>query len=160
LWDWLNNSCQKFEIERAADGTHVFTSLTGTRVVEVPGASTADGVQLALYDYNGSTCQRWQIAGATAREATDDVEFEDVVSGIQVYPNPVGSTSPWIVEVGEIQKDSPVLVKVISSKGEVIHKIEAVNQSHIPMNVVFNNGLYIIEVFKNGRIVRKKLIVE
>jgi arabinan endo-1,5-alpha-L-arabinosidase len=160
LWDWLNNNCQKYEIERAADGTHVFTSLTGARVVEVPGASTTVGVQLALYDYNGNTCQRWQVAGVTAREDVSAfAEEEQVDHEINVYPNP-SKSSHWIVDVGNVDAKTNVSVQLMSSKGELLKVAESRQQRRIEVNAILPNGLYIMQVTKNGRTVRKKLIVE
>jgi arabinan endo-1,5-alpha-L-arabinosidase len=60
----LNNNCQKYKIERAADGSYVFTSLAGPRVVAPPSASTDLGVQFGLWDYIGQDWQKWAIDAA------------------------------------------------------------------------------------------------
>jgi arabinan endo-1,5-alpha-L-arabinosidase len=161
LWDWLNNNCQKFEIERAADGTHVLTSLTGNRVIEVPGASTANGVQLALYDYNGNTCQRWQIASAAAREdVSDQLAEEEFSSNISVYPNPVRNSARWVVDIGEIKMNSSVSIKIISARGDIVQETKAIKQSRVSMDAVLARGLYIVQVSKDGRLIRKKILIE
>jgi arabinan endo-1,5-alpha-L-arabinosidase len=64
LYACLDNNCHKFNLERAANGSLIFTSLNGSRVVEVLNASTADGVRFSLFDYNGATCQQWSLGTA------------------------------------------------------------------------------------------------
>lgn len=58
---WLNNSSQKFKIDRAADGSYLLTSLNIPRLIEIPSASTASGTFLGLWSYTGHSCQRWYI---------------------------------------------------------------------------------------------------
>lgn len=57
----LNVDCQKFKIERAADGAYVFTSLANNLAVEVPFASKEPGTELIVWGQNGCACQRWYI---------------------------------------------------------------------------------------------------
>ncbi|WP_071885484.1 family 43 glycosylhydrolase [Rufibacter tibetensis] len=57
----LDLDCQKFKIERAADGAYVFTSLANNLVVEVPFASREPGTELITWGQNGCACQRWYI---------------------------------------------------------------------------------------------------
>lgn len=62
LMDWFDNDCQKFKIDRTAAGNHIFTPLySSNQVIEVPSASTTAGVQLGIWTYNGSSCQKWTI---------------------------------------------------------------------------------------------------
>lgn len=57
----LGTDCQRFKIERTADGTFVLTSMVSPRVVEVPAASLSVGTQLVVWDHNGGPWQRWYI---------------------------------------------------------------------------------------------------
>lgn len=63
-----------------------------TPVIEVPGASTSAGVQLALWGYNGSNCQKWNFTG-TVKSATIG-DFNEAVQEncqITIYPSPASS---------------------------------------------------------------------
>jgi arabinan endo-1,5-alpha-L-arabinosidase len=84
----VNTDCQKFRIERAADGAYVVTSVANNLVVEVPFASKDPGVELIVWGQNGCQCQRWYInspseaivtkASYTAPANTATVSYENL----------------------------------------------------------------------------------
>src|SRR5205085_9705789 len=95
-WDWLNNDCQKFKIEQAANGAYVISSgANADKVVEVPSASTTAGAQLGLYDYNANATQQWSIQPAAATDmpiaiAASNIDFFSFTANWTAAPNATG----------------------------------------------------------------------
>lgn len=66
LYPYWGGVCQQWKIYRASDGTYVFATYNGsgngTSVIDVPGGSTTKGLQLNLWEYNGTVNQKWNIS--------------------------------------------------------------------------------------------------
>ena len=61
-YNWLGNDCQKYQIDKLANGSFVFSPASNTGVVfDVPGASTAPNTQIGLWNYTVSPWQQWNI---------------------------------------------------------------------------------------------------
>jgi hypothetical protein len=60
-WNDNGGAVQRFGAAYYSNGWKFWTTLTGGRCVDVPGSSTADSVQLQLYDDNGTLAQRWYL---------------------------------------------------------------------------------------------------
>jgi len=95
-WDWLNNDCQKFKIEQAANGSYVFSSgANADRVIEVPFASSATGAQLGLFDYLGNGAQQWSVTPSAANDmpitvSASNVAFFSFTANWSAVPNATG----------------------------------------------------------------------
>jgi arabinan endo-1,5-alpha-L-arabinosidase len=97
LYAYWGGQCQQFHVERTNTGSYVLSqphSANGnyTPVVEVPGASTTAGVQLALWGYNGNNCQKWNFVSAVKSAAIGDFNEAVQENGqIILYPSPASS---------------------------------------------------------------------
>lgn len=61
-FNWLGNDCQKYQIDKLANGSFVFSPASNTGVVfDVPNASTAPNTQIGLWTYNVNPWQQWNI---------------------------------------------------------------------------------------------------
>lgn len=59
---WLNNDCQKYQIDKLANGNYVFSPASNPGVVfDVPAASTAPNTQIGLWTYGVNPWQQWKI---------------------------------------------------------------------------------------------------
>ncbi|MAM87854.1 MAG: hypothetical protein CME36_11170 [unclassified Hahellaceae] len=66
-WDWLDNSCQKFEIQPVEGEWHRIASVNAVgKVLDVAGASMEDAANVLLWGFTGGANQqfRFQSAGA------------------------------------------------------------------------------------------------
>lgn len=61
-YDWLNNDCQKFKLDRLSNGSYIFSSsVNASLVIEAPFALTTPETQLGLSAFNNSAGQQWSI---------------------------------------------------------------------------------------------------
>ena len=61
-YNWLGNDCQKYQIDKLANGSFVFSPASNTGVVfDVPSASTAPNTQIGLWNYNAGPWQKWNL---------------------------------------------------------------------------------------------------
>lgn len=58
------SDAQKFTFEKQGDGSFVIRSNVSGKVLDVQSAIAKNGAVVQLYDYNGSTAQRWYIRDA------------------------------------------------------------------------------------------------
>jgi len=69
-WTWNNDPNMKWEIYRAADGSHVFVNHRARRVLDVPGGNARNGNKMQLWDWNGTNSQKFWLTLATNTPAT------------------------------------------------------------------------------------------
>lgn len=170
LYSYWGGTCQQFRLQRTGSGSLVFESVNGNRVVEVPNASTAAGTQLALYDYNGCNCQKWnltylsaaRIAGQETTTATTDSIATIIpdIKEISIYPNPVIKGQGFYVKLPQVSSDRTAMVQVSNSAGQVVEAISAYGKSLIMAGNKLSAGLYVVQVYNNGRTVSKKVIIQ
>ncbi|MNV92741.1 Extracellular exo-alpha-L-arabinofuranosidase precursor [compost metagenome] len=60
-WTNYTASNQQFRVESTGDGYYKLTAMHSGKLLDVPNASTASGVQLQQANDNGSNAQRWSI---------------------------------------------------------------------------------------------------
>lgn len=60
-WTWLNNKCQKWNIQATGDGFYTITSLAGGLALEVQNCSVDNGANVRMWTPNGADCQKWSI---------------------------------------------------------------------------------------------------
>ena len=107
-------NCQQFRVEPAADGSWVLAAFYGNRVVEVPNAATAAGVQLALADYGSRPAQRWALAAvgtATATRSGLDAQLE-------LFPSPAPGGSFTV----QLPPGTPATLAVLDISGRLVYR--------------------------------------
>lgn len=66
-----NSTSEKWHVSRQPNGYYVIRNTVSGRVLDVEGASTANGTRIQLFNPNVSTCaQRWIIAGSDSQGYT------------------------------------------------------------------------------------------
>ena len=143
LGTFFDDECQKFHLDRAKDGSLVFSSLNGNRVAEVPGASGTAGAQLALFDYNGCTCQRWLVTNASTGTATTAAQ---ALAGVSIYPVPVTKGS-FTIDLGGLRLTQAVDVEIFNLQGQAVYRREfSQPQPRLPVETALTPGLYLVRV--------------
>jgi len=61
IWQFGGGTNQQWQPEALGNGFFKFVGRASGRCLDVPGASTANGVQLQLYDCNGTGAQAWTL---------------------------------------------------------------------------------------------------
>ena len=102
-----------YYLDRASDGILTFASLNGNRVVEVPFASASPGVQLALFDYNGCTCQHSNLVSTALAPARR-------LTGVSIFPVPAGRGG-FTVDLGAQLTAEATTVTVYKLQGQLVH---------------------------------------
>ncbi|WP_328581038.1 RICIN domain-containing protein [Streptomyces sp. NBC_00370] len=64
LWTYSNGDNQQWQAVAEADGSYHFVNGHSGKCLDVPAASTADGVQLVQYACNGTAAQSFRLAAA------------------------------------------------------------------------------------------------
>lgn len=151
-----NSACRLFRIDRASDGTLVFASANGNRVVEVPSASTAPGTQLALSNYNGCLCQRWNLtvngvlATSTARKLGD----------VSIYPIPA-ERGGFTVDLGARKAAEATTVMVSNLQGQVLYRrVFSAQQTKLAVEAPLQPGIYLVQVERASGQLTQKLTVQ
>jgi hypothetical protein len=62
LWTYVGATNQQWMPVPLGDGTYKFVDAGSGRCLDVPGASTANGVQLQIFDCNGTASQSFQLS--------------------------------------------------------------------------------------------------
>jgi hypothetical protein len=62
IWQFGGGANQQWQPVPLGNGFFKFVGRASGRCLDVPGASTANGVQLQLFDCNGTGAQAWQLA--------------------------------------------------------------------------------------------------
>jgi chitinase len=62
LWSWVGGTNQQWKPELMSTGVYRFRARHSGRCLDVPAASTADGVQLQQYDCNGTAAQSFRLS--------------------------------------------------------------------------------------------------
>ncbi|MFD6025196.1 RICIN domain-containing protein [Streptomyces griseoluteus] len=65
LWTYSSGANQQWLPVAEADGSYHFVNRNSGKCLDVPGASTADSVQLAQYTCNGTAAQSFTLGGGT-----------------------------------------------------------------------------------------------
>jgi arabinan endo-1,5-alpha-L-arabinosidase len=151
--------CQRFRLDRANDGTYIFASVNGNRVVEVPVASTIAGTQLGLWDYNGCTCQRWTVS---AVGTPTPIAAANLLMEVSLYPIPAVRGS-FTVELGNQQSGviGPALVQVFNLQGRKVYQQEfAPQQRKLAVDAALAGGVYLVQVRQGSKVLTQKVTVE
>lgn len=61
IWTYAGGRNQQWRAVSLGNGNYKFVGVGSNRCLDVPGASTANGVQLDIYDCNGTGAQSWQL---------------------------------------------------------------------------------------------------
>jgi arabinan endo-1,5-alpha-L-arabinosidase len=143
-------NCQRFRVERAADGTMVLAALYGNRVVEVPNAATTAGTQLGLWNYNGNAAQHWILAAVGTTTATRS----GLDAQVQLYPNPAPG--------GNFSVQLPVgitaTVTVLDMNGRTIYRREVGSSGLSDIQARLTAGTYVVRIATAGDVVTRKLL--
>ena len=62
LWSYGGGSNQQWQAVSLGNGTYKFVGVGSGRCLDVPGASTANGVQLEIFDCNGTGAQAFRLS--------------------------------------------------------------------------------------------------
>ena len=144
-------NCQRFRVEPAADGSVVFSSYYGNRVVEVPNAATAPGAQLGLWDYNGCTCQHWTLEAVgtvtAARTGLDAL--------IQLFPNPAPGSSFSV----QVPPGTFATLTVTDVSGRPVYRqLLSGSGGTSEIRTGLSAGAYIVQIATPGTVVTRKLL--
>ena len=152
-----NLSCQLVQINRASDGTMVFASVNGNRVVEVPSAATAPGVQLALFNYNGCACQRWFLTAAGGLLATGGSQK---LAGVNIYPVPA-ERGTFTVDLGTAKSADATTVQVFNSLGQLVYRrLYNASQAQLSVAAGLAPGIYQVQVQRGQASITQKQTVQ
>ncbi|OCI32878.1 RICIN domain-containing protein [Oerskovia enterophila] len=72
LWAYGNGNNQQWQPVEQAGGTYRFVNRLSGKCLDLPAASTADGVQLQQYTCNGTTAQSFRFGAGTVTPPTGD----------------------------------------------------------------------------------------
>ena len=116
LWDSNGTAAQKWVIAKVGDNYVLVSalstkvtvaedgSLSGCKVVDLPGGSTSNGTRLQLYSSNNTSAQLWAPAAAkTSRERLDELAAQyssEVADGTYAVVSAAGSRSVLDVSGG------------------------------------------------------------
>ncbi|MFI5609454.1 RICIN domain-containing protein [Amycolatopsis sp. NPDC051903] len=77
LWSYSNGLNQQWQPVQEASGAYHFVNRNSGKCLDVPGASTADSVQLQQYACNGTSAQSFMITpvGGTTPPSSDQPDF-------------------------------------------------------------------------------------
>ncbi|UOQ67558.1 family 43 glycosylhydrolase [Hymenobacter volaticus] len=135
-------TCQLFRLDRASDGTLVFASVNGNRVVEVPFASTVPGTQLGLFDYNGCSCQRWITTAAGPLATASGRKLFDV----SIYPVPTEHGN-FTVDVSSDRASEKATIVVFNLQGQEVYRRTFGSQSaKLVVEAKLKPGVYQVRV--------------
>ncbi|QNP52198.1 T9SS type A sorting domain-containing protein [Hymenobacter qilianensis] len=135
----------------------VFASVNGNRVVEVPFASTAVGIQLGLWDYNDCACQRWTLAAPGTLTATNTPAL---LTEVSIYPIPAIRGS-FTVELGGKKTGGAVTVQIFNLQGRSVYQRKfAPQQSKVAVEAALAPGVYLVQVQQAGKLLNQKVTVE
>lgn len=135
-------TCQLFRLDRASDGTLVFSSVNGNRVVEVPFASTVPGIQLGLFDYNGCSCQRWTTTAVGPLAAASGKKVSDA----SIYPVPTEHGN-FTVDMGSDKAPGKATVVVFNLQGQEVYRRTFGGQSaKLVVEATLKPGVYQVRV--------------
>ena len=62
LWRYVNGLNQQWKPESLGGGYYRFVSRASNRCLDVPGAQGTNGLQLQIWDCNGSTAQAFRLS--------------------------------------------------------------------------------------------------
>ena len=72
LYEGNNTNAQKFKLLKTSEGTGISTldngiyiiesALNTNKVLDVPGGNSSNGINLQIYDSNGTNAQKWQLS--------------------------------------------------------------------------------------------------
>ena len=149
---------QRFKIERTNANNFVLSSVNGNRVVEVPACSTTAGTTLALYDYLGNNCQKWQITAAAARTALT-TQTTTPSAQFSVYPNPT-ARGRFVVMLGAELAAGGVTITLSDMQGRAVYERRSAGQATVPVTIEVRAGLYQLRVSAAQGVYTQKIIVE
>jgi arabinan endo-1,5-alpha-L-arabinosidase len=150
-----SSGCNRFFIERAADGSYVMTpvdgsfattSLDGVKVVQVSDASTAS---LSLGTYSSSNYQKWKAGTSIITDIS--VEQDLVTEGIVCYPNPFTSQLT-LRSAGDFEYSVYSLAGIALENGKAQHTVSFGGNLPVGMYVIHvqnANGTKVLKVSKN-----------
>ena len=143
--------CQRFRVERAADGTMVLAAFYGNRVVEVPNAATTAGVQLGLWDYNGCTCQHWALAAVGTTTATRS----GLDAQVALFPNPAPGGSFAV----QLPAGTNAMLTVTDINGRVVYR-QAIGggSGRNDVRAGLTAGAYVVRLATADGVVTRKLL--
>ena len=154
LEPYTNQDCQQYHLDRANDGSLVFASLNGNRTVEVPFASTNPGTQLALFDYNGCTCQRWFLTNTALATAGSRA-----LAGVSIFPSPATGGS-FTVELGAARGTETTVV-VTNLQGRRVHQqVYGPTRTTLQVQAALAPGIYVVQVRQAEAEATQKLTVQ
>ena len=119
-------------------------SSNSNRVVEVPFASTAPGVQLGLFDYNGCACQRW-YSDAGRRAAGHG--GPQALTGVSIYPVPASARQLHAGPERPQSRRVPLTVEVLNLQGSVVFRQRVADpQATVAVEAGLLPGLLLVQV--------------
>jgi arabinan endo-1,5-alpha-L-arabinosidase len=151
-----SGSCQVWRVERRADLGFVFSSKYANRVLEVPGASTDAGTQLAVNYYSGASEQVWSLADTFLTVSVPGVE--QAASGPRIYPNPVNDGQLFIEFDGD-QFPGECRIEILSTDGRIICTRSLRVNGSIKIGPDWVPGAYILRIFTVNGITCRKLVL-
>ena len=167
LWDWLDNNCQKYKIEKASDGTNVFTPLSGSQVILVPKSSKQTGTQLVVGDYTGGNNQKWSITPSSLTSSTTAKNVMEpelkLKESVIIYPNPFAANRGFYIEINDLEKEEQIQINIFNSQGQKFYATSYKNASTFSVNTsdaAMKPGFYIIQITRKNKTIGKQLVVQ
>lgn len=132
LGNATNSACQKFKLDRAADGSYVLSPSNIMKLLEVP----QNGVQFDIADYNGSNSQKWTIVpfGTVVTELED---VENVTNEAVCYPNP-------FLDEFHIQAKSEFDYSIYDMTGVLVEKGAGSDSKYVGSEL--RSGMYVVRI--------------
>ncbi|GAB3237372.1 hypothetical protein GCM10027346_28890 [Hymenobacter seoulensis] len=144
-------NCQRFRVERAADGSFVLASIYGNRVIGVPNAATTEGAALKLLDYTSGSSQRWTISAVGTTTGTRSAQ--DAL--IQVFPNPAHEGNFSM----QLPAGTAATITVADISGRVVYRRELPSsRSSHEIRAGLNPGTYVVQIQTARGITTRQLL--
>ncbi|QJX48208.1 family 43 glycosylhydrolase [Hymenobacter taeanensis] len=144
-------TCQRFWVERAADGSYVLSYIYGNRVIGVPNASTTDGTVLQLLDYTGEANQRWTITPVSTVTAARSAHEAQ----IQLFPNPTRDGNFSV----QLPAGTAATIMVTDMGGRVVYHRELSGRGSAEIITGLGAGAYVVQVKTAAGITTRKLLM-
>ncbi|HXA02701.1 MAG TPA: RICIN domain-containing protein, partial [Cytophagaceae bacterium] len=131
----------------------IISKLSG-KSLDIAGCSTIEGTNVQQWTWNGANCQKWVLSNAVSSQVTG-VSTPKMTTDFNVYPNP--ATGSFQIQV---LGNAVGQVSMFDSFGQLVSKFNDA-EGTITLNTGhFEKGIYVIQLVIDGRIERKKLMVE
>jgi len=148
-------NCEKWRIDRTNDVRYIFTSLYGGKVIEVPGSSSDEGIQLEMNNYSGMSSQKWMIWDTTHEVSVSQLAVSPY--DVEIFPNP-STNGSFNVKIDHSSGICEVMVYTLD--GRKVFSWEYPMGQLINVKHTLVPGLYIVKIKINHYIFPHKFLVQ